>query len=93
MKMKHNVYTVWDEVIGAYSSPVLALNNLHMERILEAWNKVPNHPLMENAVDKTLFEIGEFNDETGRIQMHLANKRVTGLHEFLNKLKQIEESK
>ena len=84
MKMKHKMYTVWDEVIGAYCSPILAINKGHMLRMLEGWKKIPNHPLVTDEKDKTLFEIGEFDDETGKLNEYTAMTRIGRLEEFKN---------
>lgn len=80
--MKHKMYSIWDEVLETHSSIIMAINKGHILRMIEGWNKQQSHPLVTNPKDKTLFELGEFDDTTGRIEQYDTKKLVGMLHEF-----------
>lgn len=86
--MKHKIFTIYDDVLETYSTPILAINKGHMIRMLVEWSKNPQNQLTQNTKEKTLFELGDYEDQTGRMDLYPANKNVGMLHEELRQPEQ-----
>jgi len=71
--MKVKVYTFFDCKVGAYMQPFFAQSSGAALRILLASIERPDHILAKHPADFTLFELGEFDDQTGHFTNHQAN--------------------
>lgn len=83
--MVSKVCSIYDSGVGAYS-PVL-----HFRAKGEAtrwWTQQVNDaslPFNKSPGDFTLFEIGEFDDQTGMVKMHVAHESLGLATEYLHK--------
>ena len=83
--MVSKVFAVYDSKAGIYKRPFMALTTAHGIRLFEdacctADTEVARHP-----GDFTLFEIGEFDDNTGTYTMRSAHLNLGKAIEFVNK--------
>lgn len=79
--MTHKVYTVFDVKLGVYSAPFLAINKNDALRKVQDVLEDPRHLFTKHAEDFTLFEIGQYDDEKGRYEMHNAHEPMGTLLE------------
>lgn len=82
--MKSKVYTVYDSKIEAYMSPFLMQTK---GQAIRAFSDTVNDPDSKNGFhqhpeDFTLFEIGEYDDQTGVYTMHEAKISLGTATEF-----------
>lgn len=66
------MYTVYDSKIGAYAQPFFMRNAGEAIRGFMEVIATPNHAFNKYPADYTLFEIGEFCDETGAVTQEKA---------------------
>lgn len=83
--MKLRLYSIYDAATEAYMNPVYLHTKAHAIREVGAAVNDPNHQFYQNAADLTLFELGEWDDATGRVEMHEANINLGCLLEMKNK--------
>lgn len=63
--MKTKLFSIYDSKAKSYLTPFHQLNEaLAIRAVTECVND-PTHPLSKNLGDYTLFELGEFDDQTG----------------------------
>lgn len=68
--MKLKVYSLYDSKAEAYLRPMfMPTKGIALRTIVDELEN-PNNNLSKHAADYTLFELGEFDDETGTITMH-----------------------
>lgn len=70
------VYAAWDEKAGVYLTPFFCVRQ---EVAIRSFAAALSKPELEMALfpkDFSLFELGEFDDETGLIVAHAAPKLV-----------------
>lgn len=64
--MKHKIYSIYDSKIELFAKPFY----MHSRgEALRAWGEVVNDPettICKHPADFTLFELGEFDEETGK---------------------------
>jgi len=63
--MKIQVYSVYDSVAELYSQPFYSHSNLTAQRLLQNAVNAEGHNYNANPEDYTLFNLGEFDDNTG----------------------------
>jgi len=80
--MKQKVYTIYDSKLEIYNSPFLALNKGHAIRLITKMVQREDHDFCVHAKDFTMFEIGEYDDSSGRFDLYSAHVPVTGLWEL-----------
>lgn len=82
--MNLKVYSVYDDAVKSYMPPFFLKTKGEAAR---AWIKVVNDKSLrfhESPKDYTLFEIGEFNEDTGMITPHKAHESVGNAVQFIN---------
>lgn len=78
--MKHFVYSVHDVKAEAYLRPFFVPSHGLAIRSFENEVRNPDSPMHTNPEDYTLFQLGEFDDDTGSIKELPAPKCVlTGI--------------
>lgn len=98
--MKSKLFVVYDCKVGAYMTPFFMRSK---GEALRAWQQIANDEqsnICKFPADFTLFEIGEFDDESGHVVMHDSKMSLGCALEFKNKpseqlplLQAIEERK
>ena len=85
------LYTVYDAISESYSPPMI--NRTRGEALRSFTDEVnnPNSQLFKHAEDYTLFEIGEWDNQTGRITPFDAPFPVGSAHEFKNQENSLTE--
>lgn len=71
------MFTVHDHKAAYYSPPFYARTNMEAIRTFAQAVNDPTHDIGRNHSDFTLFELGEFNDQTGEITL-LETKAALG---------------
>jgi len=67
--MKLKIYSIKDTVVGEYQSPIYMANDgTALRAVTNAVNSAQENPVKENAVDKQLYCLGEFDTDTGVIE-------------------------
>ncbi len=72
-----NVYTVYDSKAKYYLKPFITTSKGEAVRQFIAACNDPQHPFFQYAADFTLFELGTFDPQTGRIDT-LGTPQETG---------------
>ena len=81
--MTMKIYTVYDQKAEAYLQPFFTpTKGLAMRSFIDAVNK-EGHDFNRYAPDYTLFEIGEYEDQTGQIKMHKHMENLGKANEYL----------
>lgn len=83
--MKIKIYSVYDAKTKVYGQPNFLLN---MGAATRAWTEAANDRTMSigrHPADYTMFEIGEWDDESGVIKMHEAKISLGCAIEFVDK--------
>jgi len=70
--MKKLVYAIYDSKLETYNNPVVANTKGAMIREFVDIAKNEQHPVGKHPADYTLFEIGTYNDSSGKVEMHKA---------------------
>jgi len=73
--MKIQMYAVLDTKMGMYQQPFFQANNLTALRTFQDNVQEPGSRLAKHADDYCLYEIGQFDDETGELRS-VENKPV-----------------
>lgn len=60
------LYSMLDKKAGAYGSVMMGVNDPVMIRSIQE-NMNPNHPIARFAEDYDLYEVGEFDEQSGRL--------------------------
>lgn len=81
--MKKKLFTVFDAKVEAYLDPMLARNRGEATRIMVNTLKQAGNVFSQYPEDFTLFEIGEWDDSTGRIVEHEAHIPIKTLIELV----------
>lgn len=74
--MKLKMFTVHDSKAEAFITPFFATTAAVAERNFQTGANTPEHPFHEHPGDYTLFEIGEFEIETGKIKVSKTMKNL-----------------
>lgn len=79
------IYTVYDSKTQAYLPPMFMRSKGEAVRSFEAAANDPQSTLCKYPADFTLFEIGEFDDQTGTLSMYEAKISLGVAVEFKQK--------
>ena len=79
------VYSIYDSKSGLYDKPFLALNSAVIIREFETMANDPNSTVGKYPEDFTLFELGEYDNKTGKYKNHDTPKSMGVGIEFINK--------
>lgn len=63
------IFTVYDSKAGAYLQPFFERSPAVAVRAIQAILKNPQHPFTLHAEDFTLFQLGQFDEDTGLISI------------------------
>lgn len=74
--MQYKIYEIYDSGIERYLQPFYARAKGEAIRSIQELVNDPSHQFCKHAEHYTLFEVGEFDDETGSIQMYTAKECV-----------------
>lgn len=85
---KLKIFTIFDGKANAYLRPFSLPNAAHAIREISEVMQQPTGPFSDYPEDFTLFEVGEFDDETGEVQPLLKHEPLGNLLRFKNDLKQ-----
>lgn len=78
------MFSVYDSKLEAYMQPFFAQTKGHALRLWSDNVNDPstNNPWFKHPADFTLFEIGEFDDNTGRVKQYEVNSSLGTALEF-----------
>lgn len=74
--MKMKVFTVFDSKAEIFGTPIYSATTASGIRIFEAACNEEGRDFNKWPGDYTLFEIGEWNDNTGHVEMHEVKKEL-----------------
>jgi hypothetical protein len=77
--MKLAICTIFDNKTGAYLQPFFTANVAVAERAISDLVVDPDHQFSKNPEDYVLFDLGQFDDETGLFDMHDAPRTIATL--------------
>lgn len=77
--MKLNIYSVYDVATQAYKTPWFSQADGEAMRGFKDVCSDAEHPMGQHPEDYTLFRMGTFNDNTGKIEGEVPEKLLTGL--------------
>lgn len=69
-KMRHRVYTVYDSKAQVFMNPIYFRADGEALRAFKSSVNAPGHQFNVNAGDYTLFGIGEYDDDCGKVFMY-----------------------
>ena len=68
--MKLNIYSIYDDTAKAYMQPFFLHNHaLAVRAFTDQVNSENNNPLSIHPEQFTLYHVGEFNDQTGNLEL------------------------
>ena len=76
------VYLIYDNGIEAYLQPFYARNKGEALRSVTDLVNDPKHHFCQHAKDYTLFEVGEYDDKAGVVQMYTAKDSIANFVEL-----------
>lgn len=82
--MKSQVFSVYDARAQIFHPPFLTHNQFTAQRMIADVVNSPDHSFHRHPADYQLFELGEFDDQTGLYVTHQA-KPICVLDELLRK--------
>jgi len=68
--MKNGIYSIYDAKAEVFTSPMSLMNNNVAVRIFQNCVNTPEHNYALNPEDYNLFKLGEFDDNTGLIDVY-----------------------
>jgi len=75
--MKHNIYSIFDQASGLYARPFTTQSDGEAIRSFTDVGCDAEHPIGKHPADYTLFRLGIFDDNTGKLtdeaNTHLGN--------------------
>ena len=77
--MKTKIYSIFDNKMGTFQLPFYAHNSGHAIRTVTKALRSANSHLADFPEDYVVYEIGEFNDESGGIIAHNQPIHVTNV--------------
>lgn len=81
------IFTVYDSKAEAFLPPFFQATKAMAQRVFETVANDPKHQFGAHPADYTLFEIGEFNDESAEIVPHKTPKNIGLAIEFVTTAK------
>lgn len=82
--MKSKVYSIYDSAAKAFMQPFYQAGKGTAFRAFQDVVNTKDHPIHKHPKDYTLFELGEFDDETAGFVFHTAPERVVSAVEVLD---------
>lgn len=73
---KLKMFVTYDSKAESYSRPFFDQNLGSVRRAFSDIANDPQHPIGQHPEDYTLFEIGEYDDQTGQSTMHTAKQSL-----------------
>jgi len=83
--MRHKVFAVYDSKAEAYLQPFFSFTAGQATRSFSDAVQDSGHQFHKHAADYTLFEIGVYHDETGKLIAHEAHTNLGCAVEYLGK--------
>lgn len=83
--MKHKAFSAHDSKIGVYHPPFFMQ---HTGQALRAWDELCNDPKTQfnrHPSDFQLYEVGTFDDETGRLDAHTAPQHLSNAADVIKR--------
>ena len=77
--MQLKIYEIYDSGVERYLQPFFARAKGEAVRAVQELVNDSNHQFSKYAEQFTLFEVGEFDDENGNIQMYTAKESIANL--------------
>lgn len=86
------IFTVYDSKAEAYLQPFYALATGAAIRMFETAASDPEHKFNQHAADFTLFELGQFDEQTGKIEILSAHLNLGNALSLQTRLLEPEHS-
>lgn len=80
--MLYKVFTVYDGAVKAYLPPMLLRTRGEAIRSISEALRAPDHQFSKHSPDFSLFELGEWDDNTGAYNLHPSPEHLGVLTEF-----------
>jgi len=77
--MKLHVYTIYDVASGIYMRPFFQQTDGQATRSFSDIALDADHEIGKHPEDYTLFRIGQYNDNTGKLEGEIPEKIITAL--------------
>ncbi len=84
------MFCVYDSKVEGYLNPFTAMNRAVANRIFETAVLTEGHDFHQHAEDYTLFEVGQFDPDTGVLEPGQLSS-VANAHQVLNKARLRQE--
>jgi len=76
------LFTIYDSKCEAYEPPISIKSTGEALRAVEIAVKEPDHRFCKYKADLTLYELGEFNEQTGLLHLYETKKHIMNLSSF-----------
>lgn len=76
------IFTVFDSKVGAYKQPLFMRSSGEALRSIMECVSDNNHPFSKYSEDYTLFELGEYDDDSAAFDLHPTPKSIARLNEL-----------
>lgn len=77
------LFTIYDTTSEAYENPITVRTTAEMERALQTLaQKDPDHKFIKYSSEHSLYEIGEFNPQTGDISLYQDRRHIANLSKY-----------
>jgi len=83
--MKISIYSIYDSKASAYAPPFFLLRDQQAIRAFSDTAKDPSTQLNRHPADFTLHKIGEFDDQSGKIEACKQPEFLAAATEFVDK--------
>lgn len=80
--MKTQIFAIYDSTLKLYQQPHFCINRGHALRMVQDIMDRGDSPLSKHSNDFTLFELGEYDDETGKLKSLATPEKVAGCWEL-----------
>ena len=80
--MIFKIYTVFDGAVSAYLPPMLMRSKGEAIRSVTEALRDPQHQFAKHSPDYTLFELGEWDDNSSQYSLHATPEKVALLIEL-----------
>jgi len=77
-----SLFMIWDEKVGIYLAPFIKINKGDAIRTMTEMVNNDQHLFGKNSEDFSLFEVGTFDSETGKIDVFDRKVLICGLWEL-----------
>lgn len=82
--MTKKIFVMYDSKSESYDQPWFIQNRgIAIRSLLDEVSKNPDHPFKKWPEDFTLFEVGEYDNTNGTIQMYEAKQSIGTLNDIL----------